>query len=424
MTRAFITIAFFSLVIFTSCKKGMNDKKRTSVSEVKILSSNNRLLEITGEGFGEKLSAVKVSKRDKLVPVREITNNRLVIELDDREVPGDTIKVQFNIDGTQFDVQLVLMVSTFAGTPKSAGYQNGPGSSAKFSWTIAKMVFDPNGNLLVCDAGNNCIRKITPGGVVSTFAGSTTEGSQDGSLAQATFRHPIALAYDSKGNLFVGDAGNGKIRKITPGGTVSTYAGSGKPGDPVGPSGSVWLVDITDVAVDKFDRVYILQSGAFKKITEYSLLRLVSGVADIGGSGMAMDSAGNFLIVHKYDGCIRKVTPQGVISNYCGICGDQGKGYGPCSANSFWHLNDIAINSQGDAYVTDYDIDVVKKVRTSDKQILPVAGTWGQIFKNGEASQATFFNINGIVIAPNGAIYITDQLSETVRKIFWAVIPA
>ena len=85
--------------------------------------------------------------------------------------------------------------------------------------------------------------------------------------------------------------------------------------------------------------------------------------------------------------------------------------------------SDIAVNSQGDFYVTDYDIDVVKKVRTSDKQILPFAGTWGQVFKNGEASQATFFNLNGIVVAPNGAVYVTDQMSQTVRKIFWAIMP-
>ncbi len=144
MTKAFIKIAFFSLVSFTSCMKGLNDKKRTSVSEVKILPSNNWLLEITRERFGEKLSAVKVSKRGKSVPVREITNNRLVIELDDREVPGDTIKVQFDIDGGQANVKLVLMVSTFAGIRKFWGYQNGPGSSAKFSYSLGQMVFDPN----------------------------------------------------------------------------------------------------------------------------------------------------------------------------------------------------------------------------------------------------------------------------------------
>ena len=74
-------------------------------------------------------------------------------------------------------------------------------------------------------------------------------------------------------------------------------------------------------------------------------------------------------------------------------------------------------------YVTESDIDVVKKARTSDKQTLPFAGTWGQVFKNGEASQATFFSLNGVVVAPNGAVYVTDQMSQTVRKIFWTIIP-
>ena len=152
-------------------------------------------------------------------------------------------------------------------------------------------------------------------------------------------------------------------------------------------------------------------------------MRLVSSVADIGGSGMSQDSVGNFFIVNTSEGCIKKVTPQGVISNYCGICDGNGEGYGPCSANSFWYPHDIAINSQGDLFVTENDIDVVKKVRKSDKQIFPFAGSSGSPFKNGEASQATFFNLNGIVIAPNGAIYVTEQASQTIRKIFWAIIP-
>ena len=92
------------------------------------------------------------------------------------------------------------------------------------------LTFDPQGNLYVADAGNSVIRKITPNAVVSTFAGSGSQGKQNGTATTATFNYPVGIAADAQGNIFVADQNNNLIRKITPAGIVSTFAGSGSAG--------------------------------------------------------------------------------------------------------------------------------------------------------------------------------------------------
>ena len=87
----------------------------------------------------------------------------------------------------------------------------------------------------MADESNNEIRKITPAGVVSTLAGSTTPGSADGVGTAARFNSPTDIAVDVAGNLYVADTGNHAIRKVTPEGVVTTLAGTGKPGWRDGP---------------------------------------------------------------------------------------------------------------------------------------------------------------------------------------------
>lgn len=102
------------------------------------------------------------------------------------------------------------------------GSADGQGAAASFFHPFAIAV-DSLGNLFVTDKDGKKIRKITPGGLVSTFAGSGLHGGDDGTGAAASFYYPSGLAIDSADNLYVTDAA--AIRKITPGGVVTTYAG-------------------------------------------------------------------------------------------------------------------------------------------------------------------------------------------------------
>lgn len=116
-------------------------------------------------------------------------------------------------------------VTTFAGTPGLSGYLDGTGTAARFS-RPTDVALDADGNVYVADCNNCCIRKITPAGVVSTLAGTNvTAGSADGTGAAATFRNPTGVAVDPFGNVVVCDSGNHTLRRITPAGVVTTIGG-------------------------------------------------------------------------------------------------------------------------------------------------------------------------------------------------------
>ncbi len=121
------------------------------------------------------------------------------------------------------------VASTLAGSPSNVGFINATGSAAAF-YLPHGICVDTFGNVYVAEVGNNCIRKINPAGLVTTFAGSGTVGLLDATGLQAQFAHPTGLAADLQGNIFVADQGNNAIRKITPAGNVTTIAGDGTNG--------------------------------------------------------------------------------------------------------------------------------------------------------------------------------------------------
>lgn len=116
----------------------------------------------------------------------------------------------------------------FAGSPGGAGVVDGTGSAARFNYPVATAFDDATtGNIYVCDLLAHVIRKVTPQGVVTLFAGSPgLTGSNDGIGTAARFNQPHGICVDPSGNVFVVDNNNQTIRKITPAGVVSTFAGS------------------------------------------------------------------------------------------------------------------------------------------------------------------------------------------------------
>ncbi len=224
------------------------------------------------------------------------------------------------------------MVSTLAGSgATTAGYADGTGAAAQFSFPTG-IAADSGGNLYVADNLYSNIRKITPDGVVTTLAGSgktTNGGYLDGTGAVAKFYFPSEVAVDSSGNVYVADAGNNRIRKITPGGEVSTLAGSGAAATVDGQGVAAQFNYPTGVAVDSKGIVYVADyyGNRIRKITPGGAVTTLAGSGTAGkadGLGaaaqfnspyyVAVDSADTIYVSDYNNAVIRKITPEGLVS--------------------------------------------------------------------------------------------------------------
>lgn len=198
-------------------------------------------------------------------------------------------------------------VSTVAGTG-SAGFADGVSAAAMFS-SPTGIVADGTGNLFIADQYNHRIRKITPGGMVSTLAGSGTAGFADGSGTAASFSSPTGLAIDGNGNIYVADAGNHRIRKISTSGTVTTIAGNGTAGNTDGTGTAATFVSPSGIAVDAAGMLYVTNSNSVRKVTSSGVVTTIAGsstgsYADGTGTaagfsnprGIAVDGNGNIYV--------------------------------------------------------------------------------------------------------------------------------
>jgi sugar lactone lactonase YvrE len=187
-------------------------------------------------------------------------------------------------------------VSTFAGIAGESGFTNGVAGGAQFSSPLGIAVA-PDGTIYVADSGNHCIRVIS-GGNVSTFAGSPQVwGSADGSGTNAQFNSPCGLAFDNHTNLFVCDANNNTIRKITPAGAVTTFAGAaGVDGSTDGDLSSARFRSPAELVFDKKGNLFVADSlnQTIREISTNGIVSTVSGRAGIAGSNDGVNGVGKF----------------------------------------------------------------------------------------------------------------------------------
>lgn len=233
------------------------------------------------------------------------------------------------------------VTTTVAGMAGLKGSADGTGTAARFAGPVG-VALDGADNLYVADTGNCVVRKVTTQGVVTTLAGTAGMcGSNDGTGAAASFFFPQGVALDSAGNVFVADD-NFTVRKITPNGVVTTFAGTaGKHGTSDGTGAAASFVGPTGVAVDAAGRVYVTDNGSTgENVPPVHLIRMITPVGvvttlstinsqGIGLRGLGVDADGNVYVADTGRNVIVELTPAGVVTEIVGRSGEYGFQPGP-----------------------------------------------------------------------------------------------
>jgi sugar lactone lactonase YvrE len=271
--------------------------------------------------------------------------------------------------------------------------------------------------VLFADAGTNAIREFTPDATVTTKVGlGAHPGNVNGTGAAARFNNPEPLAVDASGNLYLSDS-NG-LRKVTPGGVVSTAfsGGGGSTGLAIDAAGNAYFSQPGLNAIYKV-------SGSGAPVLFAGSGTVSSGDADGTGSaagfnhpnGIAIDAAGNLFVVDTGNYTIRMITPAAVVTTLAGLAGDKGITDGTGSAAQFWAPFAIAVDGTDTLYVTDGN--AIRKV-TAGGAVTTLAGSiQTQGYADGTGSAALFNSPAAIAIGPSGSLLVADSTNNVIREV-------
>ncbi len=327
-----------------------------------------------------------------------------------------------------FDTTNCRVVSTLAGNG-TAGYADGTSTAAQFYYPYGVAV-DGSGNVYVADYGNDRIRKITAAGVVTTLAGSGTAGYADGTAAAAQFYNPRDVAVDGSGNVYVADASNQRIRKITAAGVVTTLAGSGTAGFADGTSTAAQFYYPSGVAVDGSGNVYVADAlnQRIRKITAAGVVTTLAGSGTAGyadgtgtaaqfrnPTGVAVDGSGNVYVADQSNQRIRKMTAGGVVTTLAGS-GMYGYADGTATAARFSNPYGVAVDGSGNVYVGDESNQRIRKI-TAGGVVTTLAGSGTAGYADATGTAAQFSNPLGVAVDGSGNVYVADYGNNRIRKI-------
>lgn len=295
-----------------------------------------------------------------------------------------------------------------------------------------------SGHLYIADSSDNRVRVIDPAGTIRTLAGNGRRGfSGDGGPATgAQLFRPDGVAVDRKGNVYIADFGNHRVRRVDDSGVITTIAGNGTRGfsGDGGPATAAQLSDPGAVAVDQAGNLYLadLGSGRIRMVDSGGTITTVAGTGASGFSGdggqatlaqlatprgLAIDKVGNLYFADLRNHRIRRIDAAGVVTTVAGTgtIGDYGDG-GPALEAALSDPTGLAADSLGNLYVADAGSHRVRRIDPGG-MIITVAGTGtpGPSKSGGRAVEEKLRLPGAVAAGPNGEIYLTSSLILVLR---------
>jgi serine/threonine protein kinase, bacterial len=316
----------------------------------------------------------------------------------------------------------------------------GPASEAKLKQP-AGLVFDTKGNLYIADRNNNRVRKVDTKGIITTVAGNGTGGfSGDGGPAtKASLDLPADLALDSKGNLYISDRSNNRVRMVDAKGIIKTVAGNG--GDAYkgdkGPAINAELNKPFGLAIDKKDNLYIADRGnnRIRKVDTNGIITTPAGdggfyfIGDngpayrasiAGPTGVAVDGEGNLFIADRNNNRIRMVDTNGLIRTIVGTGQRDYNGDSELARETNLYLPfALTIDQNGNLLVVDRSHYIIRRIDLQSGSVETIAGTGKKKFKGdgGPATGAGLYFPHGIAVDSNDNVIFSDKAHFRIRKI-------
>jgi uncharacterized protein (TIGR03437 family) len=330
------------------------------------------------------------------------------------------------------------IITTVAGNIKyGVNGDNGPPSTAQFSQPQGVSV-DSAGNVYIADTYDDRIRKVS-GGTIMTVAGTATYGlsGNNGPATSASLYNPSGSAVDSAGNLYIADSGNNRIRMVSTGGIITTFAGSGPTGalgggfsGDGGPATSAQLDFPWSVAVDSVGNVYISDFAnlRIRKVSN-GVITTIAGTGVFGYTGdngpavnatlsqprgIAVDSAGNVYFADSDNSAIRKIS-NGIITTVAGGAFGFNGDYGPATSAELSVPNGVAVDAGGNLYITDTKNERIRKVSNGIITTIAGNGTEGFSGDNGPAIAGELDSPQGIAVDAVGNVYVADSDNNRIR---------
>jgi sugar lactone lactonase YvrE len=301
------------------------------------------------------------------------------------DAAGNLFIVELDAEGRVRKVSPDGIITTVAGGGKPAeGIGDGGPATAAVLKTPHQLAFDGAGNLYIAEfKDGHRVRKVSPEGLITTVAGTGKAGfsGEGGPAKEARLDHPFQVVVDAAGNLFIADAGNGRVRKVSPEGIITTVAGGGEPADGVGDGGPATAAQLyfpEGLAIDLSGNLYIAEYGdpqiedsghRVRKVSPDGIITTVVGNGKAGFSGdggkatealvngpiaLAVDTAGNLFISDWGNYRVRKVSPEGIITTVAGSDKKTFSGEGgPATEAGLRGPAGLAVDAAGNLFIPD-----------------------------------------------------------------------